>query len=125
LSKSNWDTLAEAVRWSRAHSETLQDTHWIGGNPDKLQVYGWAAWSPAAGIVTLRNPSSKVQHFSVGLRRIFELRGHTAIAYKLHNAWSDAKPGGFETIQTGKPFDLALAPFEVLTLEADPLRGNP
>jgi hypothetical protein len=44
LTKANWDTLAESARWSRAHSETLKDTHWIGGDPDKLQVYGWAAW---------------------------------------------------------------------------------
>ena len=125
LTKANWDTLAEAARWSRAHSETLKDTHWIGGDPDKLEVYGWAAWSPKAGIVTLRNPSTKVQHYSLNLERIFEVRSHAAIAYKVHSAWGDAKawkPDASRTIQIGKPLDIALAPFEVLTLEADPLQ---
>jgi len=125
LTKANWDTLAEAARWSRAHSETLKDTHWIGGDPDKLEVYGWAAWSPKGGIVTLRNPSTTVQHYSLNLERIFEVRSHAAIAYKVHSAWGDAKawkPDASRTIQIGKPLDIALAPFEVLTLEADPLQ---
>ena len=125
LTKANWDTLAEAARWSRAHSETLKDTHWIGGDPDKLEVYGWAAWIPKAGIVTLRNPSTKVQHYSLNLEHVFELRSPAAIAYKVHSPWSDAKTwkaDASQTIQTGKPLDIALAPFEVLTLEADPLQ---
>ena len=125
LTKSNWDTLAEAARWSRAHSETLKDTHWIGGNPEKLEVYGWAAWSPKAGIVTLRNPSENIQHYSLNLAHIFELDGHPATAYKLRSPWRDAKawkPDATKTIRPFKPFDIALAPFEVLTLEADPLQ---
>ncbi len=122
LTKANWDTLAEGARWSRAHSGTLKDTHWIGGDPDKLEVYGWAAWSPKTGIVTLRNPSTAVQHYSLNLEHIFELRNHPVTAYTLHSAWTDAKhwqPGASLTIRTDKPVDIELAPFEVLTLEAD------
>jgi len=52
-------TRSRSRRWSRMHGETLRDTHWIGGDPDKLQVYGWAAWSTREGILTLRNPSKK------------------------------------------------------------------
>jgi len=44
LSKNNWDTLAEAANWSRRNAAVLRDTHWIGGDPGKLEVYGWAAW---------------------------------------------------------------------------------
>jgi hypothetical protein len=127
LTKANWDTLAEAARWSRAHSETLKDTHWIGGDPDKLEVYGWAAWSPKAGIVTLRNPSTTVQHYSLNLERVFELRSQAAVAYKVHSTWGDSKAwkaDAAQTIQAGKPLDIALAPFEVLTLEAEPVRGQ-
>jgi hypothetical protein len=65
LSPANWDSLAEAARWSRAHAETLKDVHWIGGDPDQLQIYGWAAWSPRQGIITLRNPSKEPQTFDV------------------------------------------------------------
>jgi hypothetical protein len=33
LTPENWDTLAEAAKWSRANAETLVDTHWVGGRP--------------------------------------------------------------------------------------------
>jgi hypothetical protein len=125
LTEADWNTLAEGARWSRAHSQTLKDTHWIGGDPDKLEVYGWAAWSPEVGIVTLRNPSTKTQHYSLNLADAFELPSKSKTAYKLHNAWSLDRSSHFgeqRTVQSGKLLDVELAPFEVLTLQADPLR---
>ncbi len=124
LTKANWDTLAGGARWSRAHSETLKDTHWIGGDPDKLEVYGWAAWSPKLGIVTLRNPSSQSKHYSLNLAKAFELPINDRLTYSVHSTWSDAKdwqPDTSRTMRSNKPFDVELAPFEVLTLEVDPL----
>jgi hypothetical protein len=41
LSPQDWDVLAEAAKWSRANAEVLKDTHWIGGDPARLEVYGW------------------------------------------------------------------------------------
>ncbi|AEU35290.1 hypothetical protein [Granulicella mallensis] len=125
LTEANWNTLAEGARWSRAHSQILKDTHWIGGDPDKLEVYGWAAWTPEVGIVTLRNPSTKTQHYSLNLADTFELPNKSKTAYKLHNAWSSGRNSHFgeqRTVQNGKLLDVELAPFEVLTLQADPLR---
>jgi hypothetical protein len=123
LTTANWDTLAAGARWSRAHSETLKDTHWIGGDPDKLQVYGWAAWHPEEGIVTLRNPSSSSQHYSLNLAKAFELRSSTT--FTVHTPWTNTgrwQSGASQTIQSDKPLELQLAPFEVLTLEAAPPR---
>ena len=39
LSAADWDTLAEAAKWARANAETLKDTHWVGGDPKKGEVY--------------------------------------------------------------------------------------
>ncbi len=38
---------ALSATWSLANAEVLVDTHWIGGDPAKLEVYGYASWSPA------------------------------------------------------------------------------
>ena len=46
LRDGDWDTIAECARWSRAHAGTLADSHWVGGDPARLEPYGWAAWSP-------------------------------------------------------------------------------
>jgi hypothetical protein len=125
LTKANWDTLAEAARWSRAHAQTLKDTHWMGGDPDKLEVYGWAAWTPKAGIITLRNPSTESRHYTLNLAKAFELPGNRTITYQVHNVWMPAKSSAFRTprtMQSNQTLDVELAPFEVLTLQAEPLR---
>jgi hypothetical protein len=67
LSSDDWDVLAEAARWSRDNAQTLKDSHWIGGDPARLEVYGWASWSPEKAIVTLRNPSDQPQDFTASL----------------------------------------------------------
>ena len=41
LQKEDWDTLAEAAQWSRHNADVLIDTHWIGGDPSKLEVWGF------------------------------------------------------------------------------------
>jgi hypothetical protein len=125
LTKANWDTLADGARWSRAHSQTLKDTRWIGGDPHKLEVYGWAAWSPQAGSLTLRNPSTKSQHYTLTIAEAFELPSQSKTPFKLSNVWSSGKNSHFgepQTVQSSTPLSIELAPFEVLTLQADPLR---
>ena len=49
LSSDDWDVLAEAAKWSRDNAQTLKDSHWIAGDPARLEVYGWASWSRAEG----------------------------------------------------------------------------
>jgi hypothetical protein len=125
LSQANWDTLAEAARWSRAHADTLKDTHWIGGDPDQLRVYGWAAWSSREGILTLRNPSKEARTFNVDVAKVFELHSTDPTTYKLHSVWSVAPGRGRNRVQdihAGKLFPIHLAPFEVISLDAIPAR---
>ena len=73
LSDANWDDLAEAAKWSRANAEVLKDTHWIGGDPAWLEVYGWASWTPGKGILVLRNPSDQAKTIRIKLQDAFEL----------------------------------------------------
>jgi hypothetical protein len=125
LTTANWDTLAEAARWSRQHAETLKDVHWIGGDPDKLQVYGWAAWSPHEGILTLRNPSKETQVFAVDVAKAFELRPAAPSTYTLSGVWTNAPDWPAtrtEQAHAAKPLIIHLAPFEVLTFSATPTR---
>jgi hypothetical protein len=118
LSEKDWDTLAEAAKWSRANASTLVDTHWIGGDPQWLEVYGWAAWSPKKGILTLRNPSSQAQDFTLDIGKAFELPPGIPAHYTAHSPWStDRSEPGINLI-AGTPYTFHLAPFQVLTLEA-------
>ena len=73
LTERMCDDLADAANWSRANSGVLVDTHWIGGDPGKAEVYGWASWRPGKGILTLRNPSDKPREFSITPKAALEL----------------------------------------------------
>ncbi len=120
LSKEDWDMLAEAAQWARHNANVLIDTHWIGGDPRQLQVYGWAAWSPEKGIITLRNPSDKKQTYALDVAKAFELPVKAPRKYQARSPWlkdRDSKPVSFTA---GEPKTLTLAPFEVINLEALP-----
>jgi hypothetical protein len=120
LSTEDWDVLAETAQWARQNADTLIDTHWIGGDPAQLQIYGWAAWSPQKGIITLRNPSDKTQSYALDVAKAFELPAGTPRTYQAHSPWlkdHDSKPLRFTA---GKVHTLTLRPFEVINLEALP-----
>jgi hypothetical protein len=120
MSASEWDVLAESANWARKNAPTLVDTHWIGGDPARLEVYGWAAWSPEKGIITLRNPSDHPQTFSLDVGKAFELPQGVARKFTAHSPWkSDAKKA-WTPWAAGKSLEFRLRPFEVLNLEAIP-----
>lgn len=118
LSQANWDDLAEAAKWSRRNADTLVDNHWVGGDPAKLEVYGWAAWSPRLGIVTLRNPSDKPQTYVLDLQKALELPPGAPRSFDVKNVWknqSTALPAN-----AGEPYTISLRPFQVMTFELTP-----
>ena len=122
LTQQNWDDLAEAAMWSRANAETLKDTHWVGGDPAWLQVYGWAAWSAGEGsggkgILTLRNPSDKPQCISLKLAQVLELPAGAVQLYQAKSPWKEDAGHPALRLNAGQPHTFELAPFEVLTLE--------
>ena len=122
LSNADWDNLAEAANWSRQNAAILADTHWVGGDPGKLEVYGWASWSPAEAILTLRNPSDQPQNISLDLAEVFELPAGAQARFIGHSPWKADKEEQPMSLVAGEPHSFVLRPFEVLTLEARPAR---
>jgi hypothetical protein len=120
LSEANWDDLAEAAKWSRANADVLKDTHWIGGDPAWLEVYGWAAWTPQKGILVLRNPSDHPQAIRIQLHDVFELPPDAPQDYTAHSPWRDQAAAAPISLNAGVPREFRLAPFEVLTLDVIP-----
>ncbi len=120
LKPADWDVLAEAAKWSRANAQVLKDTHWVGGDPRWLQVYGWASWTPEKAIVTLRNPSDKPQFFQLDAAKAFELPPGAARRFRAHSPWKDEAAMPPVQLVAGTPHIFRLEPFQVLTLEAVP-----
>jgi hypothetical protein len=123
LSEADWNTLAEAANWSRQNAGVLVDTHWVGGDPAKLEPYGWAAWSPRKTILTLRNPSDRRQTFELDVTQAFESPANAAERYQARSPWKKDASRPAILLEAGKRNSFALEPFEVLTLEGVPARS--
>jgi hypothetical protein len=115
LSKQNWDDLAQSAKWSYANKDVLIDSHWVGGDPSNLNVYGWASWSPRKSILVLRNPSNHAQAFSVDLTKVMELPKGTRGVWRAHSPYAD--DSSHYDIATGSSKVVMLQPFQVMVLE--------
>jgi hypothetical protein len=117
LSKQNWDDLAASARWARAHADILVDSHWVGGAPAKLEVYGWAAWNANKAILSLRNPADKEQTIDIDPQPVFELPLGAPAVWKLRSPYGDQRLQTVE-LTAGRRSPITLKPFEVLVFDA-------
>ena len=100
--------------------DVLVDTHWIGGDPSMLEVYGWASWSPRKGILVLRNPSDKPQVIMIDIQSAFELPEGSARTYSAHSPWRKDASQPSTPLSAGQPHTFPLEPLEVSTWEMTP-----
>lgn len=118
LSASDWDVLAESAKWARKNAFILRDTHWLGGDPGKGEVYGWASWTANAGILVMRNPATHVQRISIDIQNAFELPPDAKQPYRMHSPWLADANRPTVVLTAHKPHIFELQPFEVLTLQS-------
>ncbi|AMV47369.1 hypothetical protein [Paraburkholderia caribensis] len=121
LGEHDWDVLAQAARWARAHADVLGDSHWIGGAPDQLEIYGWAAWAPSKAIVTLRNPDDRANGFTLDLRAHLELPGGIEGPFRARFPFVDGDTNLPTLWDADRPQAIRLDPFQVLTIELSPV----
>ncbi len=120
LTPQNWDTLAQAANWSRANADVLRDTHWIGGDPGRLDIYGWAAWSPKKSFITLRNPDDKPRLAVLDVGRQLQLPQDAVRKFGVDDVWHSGDDDVPKTVDADHPVTITLQPFEVLTLQLTP-----
>ena len=118
LTQQDWKVLAESAKWARANAGVLVDTHWIGGAPNHLEVYGWASWTPRKGIITLRNPNDQPQAFALDVKQAFELPADAPRTFVLKSPWAEDVRRAPLSVEAGKPAAISLRPLEILTLES-------
>jgi len=113
-----WDLLAEGALWSRKNADVLADVHWIGGDPGEGKPYGYAAWSPRMGILTLRNPGAAQASFALEIGQALELPASAPREYVLTRLWKKGRPSPPMTVRAGQTQAISLEPFEVAVFEA-------
>ncbi len=119
MTEDAWDKVAEAAKWAKKNEKILIDSHWVGGDPAKLGIYGWASWSPEKSLLTLRNSSDKASELTINLTKVLEIPDGMATSFAAKNAYPD------QTYKEGSvtgDIIFKLQPFEVLCLELLPVK---
>ncbi|HLF33379.1 MAG TPA: hypothetical protein VI583_04020 [Cyclobacteriaceae bacterium] len=120
MTEDYWKALAEAAKWARENEDVLVDTHWIGGRPFNLEVYGFASWIPRKGIITLRNPANREQRFELDIQKVFELPPDSRAEFELKSPWKEDENDPSLKAVINSRLPVILKPFEVIVLEAYP-----
>jgi len=115
-----WDALAEAANWSRRNSDIMADTHWVGGDPSKGEVYGWASWSHYKAVLVLRNPRNQPATINLDVAEAFDLPAGGERKYVLKPAWKEDTARPTIDVSAGRGQTFQLAPFEILVFDAEP-----
>jgi hypothetical protein len=118
LTPAQWDALAEAIGWARARAEVLSDIHWVGGDPGRGEVYGFAAGPPMKAVLTLRNPSDQPAVFRAEGARIFERPGGERWAFLLRSPWKAEQDRPIVRLPVEGAAEIPLEPFEVKVFDA-------
>jgi hypothetical protein len=120
LNTANWDCLAAAAKWAKENESVMADVHWVGGDPLKGEIYGFAAWSQEKAVLSLRNPSTEEKTFEVNVARVFDLPGHVDDNYLFYDVREWKKSGKKELSARGQRFSITLQPFENKVFDAIP-----
>jgi hypothetical protein len=119
MKAEDWDVVAEAASWARRNADVLVDSHWIGGNPETLEPYGFASWSPTKATLAIRNPDDQPRDISLDAAQIWELPTDSAPQWSLKSPYQDQRIHDLK-LKAGMPETLHLQPFEVLVFDAVP-----
>lgn len=114
MNERAWDDVAEAVRWSRRFADVTADTHWVGGDPEKLEVYGYCSWRKDRGAtLALRNPDDQPRSITLSAA-IFEPTEKGSIS--LGSSYADQRIKNITLPEDGT-VTISLEPFEVLVFD--------
>jgi hypothetical protein len=116
-----WDEVADAAKWAHRNADVLVDSHWVGGDPLKLEPYGYAAWSPQKGTLMVRNPDDGPREIDLDAATVFDLPATAARRYSLTSPFSDQRIQSL-SLNAGRAVSVKLEPFEVLVFDALPVQ---
>ena len=119
MTPAAWDHVAASAKWAHAHADVLRDAHWVGGDPLKLEPYGYAAWNPRAATLMLRNPDDQPRTIELDADVVFELPNQTRTAtpaFDLRSPYADQRLRTLRLV-AGSKVTVTLEPFEVLVFD--------
>lgn len=116
LSESDWDVLADGLKWAHRVFPYFKNSRMHGGNPNNGEVYGYTGWNENGGFASFHNPSKKEQEYTFTLNRTFGLKTKTG-DFNLSSPLKNAEELVGQTLSIGGNITVLLHPGEVKIVE--------
>ncbi|MDN5202210.1 hypothetical protein QQ008_12570 [Fulvivirgaceae bacterium BMA10] len=123
LSESDWDVLAEGLKWAHKAFPYFKRAKMHGGNPKKEEVYGYTAWNETGGYISLHNPSGEMKTYTIELNKSFGLSSKE-LSYIVSSPLKNADELTGKTYGYGDALEISLEPGEVKILDMKPINSN-
>ncbi len=116
FNEAKWRINADALRFIRNDYEILKTSQFIGGCPEKAEVYGYSCWNDNRGIISLRNPGNNSQTFTITLDEKIGV-DKTCQNMKLVHVYPYNKPMSNKTYSYGDTITVNLSSLEVIIMK--------
>ncbi len=117
LSSSDWDVLADGLKWAEKVFPLFKQVRMHGGSPRDNQVYGYSAWNNEAGYLSLHNPADREQEYEVMLDRKLGLPARPDLSYRISSSLHPVDSTLKRPYAYGDIFSVRLKPREILVFD--------
>lgn len=117
LSATDWDVLAEGLKWTYQAFPTFKRVRMHGGNPKRNEVYGYTAWNDKQGYISIHNPSAEQREYKITLDRKTGLIPDSKKVYRVTSVLENKSEGVQKQYHYGDVLSLTLRPKEILLLD--------
>ncbi|TKG94532.1 hypothetical protein EYV94_11320 [Puteibacter caeruleilacunae] len=115
LSSSDWDVMAEGLKWAHKAFPAFEKVRMHGGDPKKREVYGYTGWTEKQGFISIHNPSKEKKSYAVKLNR--KLGVVTEDAYNVSSTLKGDMKGLNASYRKGDVLTVELEPGEIRILD--------
>jgi hypothetical protein len=116
LSESDWDVLADGLKWTHKVFPYFKNSRMHGGNPHNNEVYGYTGWNKEGGYISFHNPSDKEQTYRIRLDRKLGLVTGTN-QFEISSPLKNASFHLGKVVRHNEELEITLAPGEVKVLD--------
>lgn len=118
LSQSDWNVLAEGLKWVHKAFPAFQYVRMHGGFPKYKEVYGYSGWNEKQGYLSIHNPSDKIQNYTLTLNRKLGLKPNTMAVFHISSPLNNLYEKKLkEDYRYGDNLSVELKPGEILLLD--------
>lgn len=115
VTASDWDVLANGLKWVYQVFPTFKNIHMHGGNPNQKEVYGYTAWDSNQGYISFHNPSDLAVKYRLKLDEQIGVKEGKQL-YQISSMLKEGTLGFATNYKYGDTIEIELKPKQIMVV---------